>query len=170
MPIVFRTPSTLCDKRKQPPTSNLPNHFCAQTFIDTGLQSRQMEANQSIDGPWGRPWNQRSEDLVQIAPRNCRLPSDRAPSSGSFYGPRGSKMHWNYSHQCNQFTWSSGSQVRIFWGDSDFFGSVDRIYFRFRCLFPRMALLSNSCYCNCRCLHRDTGLEKGLEIRTQGWW
>ena len=113
MPIVFRTPSTLCDKRKQPPTSNLPNHFCAQTFIDTGLQSRQMEANQSIDGPWGRPSNQGPANLVQIDPRNCRLPADRTPSSGSFYGTRGSKMHWHYSHQCHKFAWSSGSQVRI---------------------------------------------------------
>ena len=38
---------------------------------------------------------------------------------------------------------------------------------RFRCLFPQMALLSNSCLSNCRCLHRDSGAIRGLEIRAQ---
>ena len=38
---------------------------------------------------------------------------------------------------------------------------------RFRCLFPQMALLSNSCLSNCRCLHRDSGSIRGLEIRAQ---
>jgi len=37
----------------------------------------------------------------------------------------------------------------------------------FRCLFPQMALLSNSCLSNCRCLHRDSGAIRGLEIRAQ---
>ena len=34
-------------------------------------------------------------------------------------------------------------------------------------MFPQMALLSNSCLSNCRCLHRDSGSIRGLEIRTQ---
>ena len=42
-----------------------------------------------------------------------------------------------------------------------------KLNFRFRCLFPQMALLSNSCLSNCRCLHRDSGSIRGLEIRTQ---
>ena len=42
-----------------------------------------------------------------------------------------------------------------------------KLDFRFRCLFPQMALLSNSCLSNCRCLHRDSGSIRGLEIRAQ---
>ena len=34
-------------------------------------------------------------------------------------------------------------------------------------MFPQMALLSNSCLSNCRCLHRDSGSIRGLEIRAQ---
>lgn len=36
-----------------------------------------------------------------------------------------------------------------------------------RALFPSMALLSNSCICNARCVHKDFGRLHGVEIRAQ---
>merc|ERR1712079_732543 len=43
----------------------------------------------------------------------------------------------------------------------------DHDHGRYRSVFPRMALLSNSCFCNCRVLNKRNGLAKALEIRAQ---